>query len=178
MAKPITDVKLEDGLVRVTGWQLFFEGADLIVDADIYGDQRRKCGKSGLRRAIVHGQDDKLILNYDNDYTGGTVIKGNPITAEGDLNCKSVIAEGPIHCGGDMKCKTLSADDIVLQRPKPLGRKKILGDIDETATQVDKNIAQVAQEILNPQSLRQIVDNFYERINKLEDRISVLEARQ
>lgn len=37
----------------------------------------RRTSTSGARRAMVHGFDDELALNYNKDYPGGTVVHGN-----------------------------------------------------------------------------------------------------
>jgi|GEM_PF-1976738 len=48
------------------------ESTDLHID---HPDRRKQSG--GYRRAVVHGFNDELVLNYAKDYPGGTVIQGN-----------------------------------------------------------------------------------------------------
>jgi len=62
----MSDVKLERGLVKVEG-QLRVEGTD--IHLSIPG-RRNGRNRSRDRRAVVHGHDDELILNYADDYKG------------------------------------------------------------------------------------------------------------
>lgn len=45
-------------------------------DIELNHPDRRGSG-SGHRRALVHGFEDQLVLNWSNDYTGGTVCHGD-----------------------------------------------------------------------------------------------------
>lgn len=77
------DIRLEEGegKVVVTGSALRVEAADLVIDAY----DRRKVN-TGLRRAMVHDQNDGLTLNFNGDYPGGVTINGmNSLVIKGDL---------------------------------------------------------------------------------------------
>jgi hypothetical protein len=54
-----------DGQVKVTA-------GDFCVDSEI----RRGAGTSQYRRAFVHNYGDELVINWDNDYSGGVTING------------------------------------------------------------------------------------------------------
>ncbi len=61
------------------------EGHDLHLD---HPDRRSTSG--GDRRALVHGFNDELVLNWNKDYPGGTVIHGNlEIQKGGTLELKN-----------------------------------------------------------------------------------------
>ena len=73
------DIETPNGVLKFTG-----------PDLKIWGDGR--CGDLSIddcraqdRRAIVHGTDDILILNFSNDYTGGTKI-------DSDLDVKGLFS--------------------------------------------------------------------------------------
>jgi hypothetical protein len=51
---------------------LILEGTDFHLD---HPDRRSTTG--GSRRALVHGFNDALVLNFNKDYPGGTVVHGN-----------------------------------------------------------------------------------------------------
>jgi hypothetical protein len=69
-----TDLRLDDGpassWVTVEAPVLQVEGSDLILDSK----PRRGGHNTGIRRALVHGEGDQLILNFNGDYTGGVAI--------------------------------------------------------------------------------------------------------
>ncbi len=47
------------------------EGSDFILGRDI--------GTKTDQRALVHGGDDRLVINYVGDFEGGTIISGNEL---------------------------------------------------------------------------------------------------
>ncbi len=157
-----TDVKLENDLVRITGWQLFLDGADLIIDAGDYGDPERKMGQSGQRRAIAHGRGDKLILNYSGDYTGGTIIQARKdadgtvhgTIIEGNLTTQKINAD-ELLCTGETKATKLSAYDIVhlIRLQTPYG-----------TTEISRN-------------LPDLISALSTKIDDLEVRVKALEGR-
>jgi hypothetical protein len=57
---------------RIKENKLHLEGTDLILD-----HPDRRSARRGERRALVHGFNDELILNYSDDYPGGTVVHGD-----------------------------------------------------------------------------------------------------
>lgn len=76
-----TDIKLRDYEVSVEAFRLKLEGPDLLLDS-----AERRGGAGGpLRRALVHGTGDRLLVNFNKDYSGGTHIVGTLTVAEGNL---------------------------------------------------------------------------------------------
>lgn len=65
-----SDIKLDQHLVII-------EATDLILDAP-----ERRSNPDGFRRALVHGQNDQLVINYNGDYPAGVSING-PIHVSG-----------------------------------------------------------------------------------------------
>lgn len=57
--------------IIMDGDKVIVKATDLILD----GPGRRK-NNTGERRALVHGFDDKLVINYGKDYPGGVKIEG------------------------------------------------------------------------------------------------------
>ncbi|HJQ37250.1 MAG TPA: hypothetical protein VKB93_08930 [Thermoanaerobaculia bacterium] len=78
------DLILDDEVVTATGNQFRIEGPDLVID-----HAPRRTAKGGsLRRALVHGFSDELVINFGQDYPGGVTIEGDVriparLTAEG-----------------------------------------------------------------------------------------------
>lgn len=68
----ITDIKLNDEFVEVTGHALKVNAWDIMID----NPDRRIQATPVYRRALVHDVGDKLTVNYDGDYPGGVEIKG------------------------------------------------------------------------------------------------------
>lgn len=67
------DVRLDDGAagwVTVEGPILRLLGSDIMVDST----SRREGAGGSHRRALVHGPGDTLVVNWNNDYTGGVVL--------------------------------------------------------------------------------------------------------
>ena len=64
---------------------LWVKGHDLILDSA----ERRLPNGPVFRRAIVHGTNDNLIVNFNGDYPGGTVLNGvteiTPLKQPGEL---------------------------------------------------------------------------------------------
>lgn len=70
----MTDIILDDGdidRIRLQAGAVKMESADLILDHP----SRRKTRK-GMRRALVHDQNDGLTINFNGDYPGGVTIVG------------------------------------------------------------------------------------------------------
>lgn len=59
------DIKLDENLI-------ICEATDIILDAP-----ERRHREGGYRRALVHGFEDELVLNYNRDYPGGITLVGN-----------------------------------------------------------------------------------------------------
>lgn len=82
----ISDIKLDNDAVIVTGNVLKSQTADFELDNPERRADNAKTG--GYRRALVHQKPDMLVINYDQDYKGGVVIRsvdvieGNPNNSE------------------------------------------------------------------------------------------------
>lgn len=69
-----SDIKLSDDRVIVEGNFLESHTADIILD---HPPRRRPGANPHVpRRALVHGFNDELVINYKGDYPGGVVIQG------------------------------------------------------------------------------------------------------
>ena len=66
-----SDIKLNGNTTIVDGDYLEVHTLDVHLD----NPTRRKVS-GGYRRALVHGPDDALMVNYEGDYPGGTVVHG------------------------------------------------------------------------------------------------------
>lgn len=75
-----------DGLTKMHGSALI-EGPDLILD-----NINRKGNNEGPRRALVHDVNDKLSINYANDYTGGVDINSD-LSISGNTKIKGTDLE-------------------------------------------------------------------------------------
>ena len=58
-------------------------------------------GNVGSGRALVRGNDSKLIVNYGNDYTGGVQING-PISLAGDVDIGGQVKAGNLNLRGNL----------------------------------------------------------------------------
>ena len=65
----MSDVRLDRGFVGVEG-QLRVEGPDIHVDEP---SRRHSENNRPYRRALVHGFQDELVVNYSSDYRGVTI---------------------------------------------------------------------------------------------------------
>ncbi len=75
-----SDIRFKDNSVEV-------EAVDLEMD----GGAERRRGRAGVRRALVHGFNDELVLNWNGDYTGGVrtgsrLEVGGPLRVTGELD--------------------------------------------------------------------------------------------
>lgn len=68
----MSDVRLENGQVEIDG-TLAINGPDLKLDL---ASRRKADNTAEHRRALVHGFEDELVINFNNDFKG-VVIKGN-----------------------------------------------------------------------------------------------------
>ena len=87
------------GDARVDGW-FFMYGTDFWMGANERGDGGR---------AMVHDVGDSLVLNYANDFPGGTYVDSN-LTVGGNCYCR--IAVAALNTGQ----QTLASGDIVALR--------------------------------------------------------------
>lgn len=65
------DIKLDGSTVIAEGNWLLVKCLDIKLDSP---DRRSQSG--GERRALVHGFNDELVVNYADDYPGGVTIRG------------------------------------------------------------------------------------------------------
>ena len=70
MAK--ADIKLDGQNLIAEGNWMEVKCWDIKLDAD-----DRRSSTSGQRRALVHGFKDELVINYNKDYPGKTVVNGD-----------------------------------------------------------------------------------------------------
>ncbi|MGF7162889.1 hypothetical protein FHS85_004547 [Rhodoligotrophos appendicifer] len=74
-----TDVKLNNGShqdwVTIEAVVLETKASDFMLHADA----RRSSHGGRFRRALVHGEDDSLIVNFAHDYPGGTKINSGVV---------------------------------------------------------------------------------------------------
>lgn len=68
---PNADVTLDGGNCIIDGNWLLVHCLDLKLDAP-----SRRSSASGERRALVHGFNDELVVNFADDYPGGVTIRG------------------------------------------------------------------------------------------------------
>ena len=87
------DIKLAGVLLTLEGNTVKLAAPDLQID-----HQPRRVSQTGSRRALVHGFNDKLVINFNKDYPGGVTIrgdvyvpnKGKPIAFEIQLSPQSL----------------------------------------------------------------------------------------
>lgn len=68
---PDADLTLDGGNAIVDGNWLEVRCWDIKLDAS-----DRRSSSAGERRALVHGFDDELVVNYADDYPGGVTLRG------------------------------------------------------------------------------------------------------
>lgn len=110
-----SDIVLKDNNeVHVNGWRLVLNGADLVIDAG----QVRRTNSSDFRRAIVHGSNDTLIINFANDYPNGVIIQSD-MNVNGKLQVKSlestdeINSQSGVTAHGDVKARALEVSEAV-----------------------------------------------------------------
>lgn len=87
------------GDILATG-KLITSGPDLILD-----NNNSKGNNTGKRRALVHGLDDKLIINYNDEYSGGIELGKNIKIKHGKLNTININNSGNFLNEGDVIIK-------------------------------------------------------------------------
>ncbi|MBD1847399.1 hypothetical protein H6F89_29150 [Cyanobacteria bacterium FACHB-63] len=68
----IGDIKLDSNNVVIEGDRMDVMAADIQLDCA----GRRKTSR-GMRRALVHGFNDELLVNFNGDYPGGVTVASN-----------------------------------------------------------------------------------------------------
>lgn len=100
----VSDIELDDEEVKITGSVLRLTAFDVTLD-----NQTRRGSRNAdkPRRALVHAQDDSLVLNWDNDYPNGMTLNG-PVKFPGSIDAQ----DGKfmrLEVGGGFKVKHLGA---------------------------------------------------------------------
>jgi hypothetical protein len=110
-----SDIVLKDNNeVHVNGWRLVLNGPDLVIDAG----QVRRTNNSDFRRAIVHGPNDTLIINYSNDYPNGVIVQSG-MTVNGKLHVNSlestdeINSQSGVTAHGDIKARAVEVTKAV-----------------------------------------------------------------
>ena len=115
-----------NGNLKAGAFQTY--GADIALR-----DESRASGNTGPRRALVHGPDDELIINYAGDYTSDTRVHGDKLTANKfcikdsnncidentlqslgsptEINTKNAKIDGQLSIGGPIKFTVDNAAD-------------------------------------------------------------------
>lgn len=70
-------------------------------------------GNSGASRALVKGMGSTLVVNYNNDFTGGTIINSN-LEVKGDLKLTGGKIYGSLAGPADSASKLSAARNIIL----------------------------------------------------------------
>lgn len=99
-----SDILLNDGdgnWLTLDATVIQSRASDLILDSQA----RRGANTSGLRRALVHDQQDGLTINYNGDYPGGVSLVG-----VSRLNLRPRTVDG----GSPKLPKSAAAGDVVL----------------------------------------------------------------
>jgi hypothetical protein len=66
------DIKLGSSSVIIEGDRMDVTAADIVLDA-----AGRRKAPGGYRRALVHGFNDELVINFNGDYPGGVTVASN-----------------------------------------------------------------------------------------------------
>jgi len=117
--------------------------------------------KPGLRRALVHSEQDALVLNFGGDYPAGVEIHGGRVTVRGLLFAGSPAADGTGSGvpGDHVVDEGEALPDIPGLDPPELDPDAIFGQLNHTAP---LNI------ILELRLLRTAVLRLHERLKTLE----------
>lgn len=103
----MADIRLEpDDIVVAEGHRLRIEGEDLELRSQQRLDALRLTDP-GPRRALVHGAQDELVLNFERDYRQ-TVVHGN-------LTVQRTSGEGGELLARSARVERLEADNAMLQ---------------------------------------------------------------
>jgi hypothetical protein len=105
-----SDIRLTDDWVILEGDACVSKAPDLMIDNDY---RRGGHTESPLRRALVHGEGDKLILNFNADYTGGTELHGPASFSETVKVTAGMEVGGPATFAGQVSAESLKiAGDV------------------------------------------------------------------
>lgn len=173
----MTDLKLEndkvvvEGRLKIEGPELIVEGNDIKLDK---ADRRSNSNASRHRRALVHGHEDELILNYGDDYLGVTINgnRGKGVEINGNVFVSKHFGmpdDSNMYIGGTAKFRKSPVVPDLL--------------ITELGTKVTPNLGGGGRfgniplgSIPKPASLVDIIKDLRKKIGKLENRLSALES--
>ena len=99
------DIKLDSNNVVIEGDRMDVMAADIQLDSA----GRRKTPR-GMRRALVHGFNDELVINFNGDYPGG-------VTVAGELRVNGKLSVGPAGEG----TSALTVSDLEVRVSKIVG---------------------------------------------------------
>lgn len=167
-----TDVRLDEGdgtVLALAARVVKAEATDFVLDA---ADRRRG---PGLRRALVHDQNDGLTINFNGDYPGGVTINGPSIdssTARITLDRKGFIVNpglDQVHIHASViNLDTLTDDsngagDVVFTFSHP-------GEIDQNGNQRTDDFPETVL-------LGALLTTLRDEISFLKDRVAKLESK-
>ena len=95
------------GNLKVGAFQTY--GAEIALR-----DESRASGKIGPRRALVHGPNDELVINYAGDYTSNTRVDGDKLSANKFCVNDECIDEEGVQKLNKINIDTLCIGDICL----------------------------------------------------------------
>jgi hypothetical protein len=158
---------------------LHFKAQDLVLDG---GPERSGVASPANRRALVHAEGDKLLLNCGRDYSGGIVLEG-PVAATASLEAKEIHARSDLRVDGDLRVYLIGAS-----RTPPAGAtagttRPAAGDRSGPApvgtapgsahTPGEPPVVTVAESV----SLLAVVSELIAQVEALQRKVSELESR-
>ena len=175
----MSDIKFDGNTVVVEGTFLKSQTTDLMLDAP----SRRKVS-GGNRRALVHDFNDGLTVNWANDYPGGVTINST-LQINGDKNNDWLNVNSRV--------TKFIGTDLMLDSP---GRRKVAGgyrralvhDFQDGLTinwasdypggVTIKGVVKVPTSLtVGTVNVGTVIASLLDKLNKLEQRVAVLEAK-
>ncbi len=108
----MSDVTLRTNDVLVEG-QLVVEGSDIHLMIE---NRKSAANTSYYRRALVHGYQDDLVVNYDNDYTGVVINGAGGIKLNGATTIEGVDVGAMINALVAEQERLLGAINVLARR--------------------------------------------------------------
>jgi hypothetical protein len=176
-----TDVKLDEhdgNWVVVEGKALKVSGSDLMLD-----EPSRRSTQLGLRRALVHDQNDGLTINFNRDYPGGVTI--NDVVALKErwgagitIVARSVTAKELIGAGnraaGVGAAGSSSGRDLLLRGEVLIEKVPSARTVEPISQNAEPNLSTVTEpmEMISLQATLEVLEK---HVTVLFDRIAALE---